>query len=57
MAFIRRKIRTTFQSNTLKTVLLAEPSNGGPDLELVVKMVERVQITRTGVVKPVQPTP
>ena len=57
MAFIRRKIRTTFQSNTLKGALLAELSNGGPDLELVVKMVERVQVTRTAVVQPVQLTP
>ena len=55
MAFIRRKIRTTFQSNTLKAALLAELSNGGPDLELVVKMVERVQVTRTAVVQPMQP--
>ena len=57
MAFSRQKIRTTFQSNTLKAALLAELSNGGPDLEMVVKMVERVQVTRTAVVQPVQPTP
>ena len=57
MAFIRRKIRTTFQSNALKAALLAELSNGGPDSELVVKMIERVQITRTAVVQPVQPIP
>ena len=57
MAFIRRKIRTTFQSNALKAALLAELSNGGSNLELVVKMVERVQVTRTAVVQPVQPTP
>ena len=44
-------------SNTLKAALLAELSNGRPDLELVVKMVERVQVTRTAVVQPVQPTP
>ena len=40
----------------MKAVLLAELSNRGPD-ELVVKMIERVQVTRTAVVQPVQPTP
>ena len=57
MASIRRKIRTTFQSNALKAALLGELCNGGPDLELVVKILERVQVTRTAVVQPVQPTP
>ena len=57
MAFIRRKIRATFQSNALKAALLAELSNRGPDSELVVKMIERVQVTRTAVVQPVQPIP
>ena len=57
MAFIRRKIRATFQSNALKAALLAEHSNRGPDSELVVKMIERVQVTRTAVVRPVQPIP
>ena len=42
MAFIRRKIRNTFQSPALKTVLLAELSNGGADAALIVKMVEKV---------------
>ena len=37
--------------------MLAELSKGGPDSELVVKMIERVQVTRTAVVQPVQPTP
>ena len=57
LAFIRRKIRTTFQSHTLRTALLAELNNRGPDSELIVKMIERVQVTRTAVVQPVQPIP
>ena len=57
MAFIRRKIRATFPSNALKAALLAELSNRGPDSELVVKMIEGVQVTRTAVVQPVQPIP
>ena len=55
LSFIRRKIRTTFQSHALRTALLAELNNRGPDSELIVKMVERVQVTRTAVVQPVQP--
>ena len=31
--------------------------NIGPDSELIVKMVERVQVTRQAVVQPVQPIP
>ena len=57
LAFIRRKIRTTFQSHALRIALLAELNNRGPDSELIVKMVERVQVTRTAVVQPVQPIP
>ena len=57
MAFIKRKIRATFQSNALTAALLAELSNRGPDSELVVKMIERVQVTRTAVVQPVQSIP
>ena len=57
MAFIRRKIRATFQSNAPKAALLAELGDRGPDSELVVKMIERVQVTRTAVVQPVQPIP
>ena len=37
--------------------MLAELSNRGPDSELVVKMIDRAQVTRTAVVQPVQPTP
>ena len=57
LAFIRRKIRATFQSNALKAALLAELNNRGPDSDLVVKMIERVQVTKTAVVQPVQPIP
>ena len=57
LAFIRRKIRTTFQSSALRTALLAELNNRGPDSELIVKMIEQVQVTRTAVVQTVQPIP
>ena len=39
------------------TALLAELNNKGLDSELIVKMIERVQVTRTAVVQPVQPIP
>ena len=55
LAFIRRKIRSTFQSHALRKALLTELNNRGPDSELIVNMVERVQVTRTAVVQPVQP--
>ena len=55
LAFIRRKIRTTFKSLALRTALLTELNTRGPDSELIVKMVERVQVTRPAVVQPVQP--
>ena len=57
LAFIRKKIRTTFKSHALRTALLTEFNTRGPDSELVVKMVERVQVTRPAVVQPVQPIP
>ena len=55
LAFIRRKIGSTFQSHALRTALLTELNNRGPDSELIVKTVEKVQVTRTAVVQPVQP--
>ena len=55
LAFIRRKIRSTFQSHALRKALLTELNNRGPDSELIVNMIERVQVTRTAVVQPVQP--
>ena len=57
LAFIRRKIRTTFRSHAVRTALLTELNVRGPDSELIVKMVERVQVTRPAVVQPVQPIP
>ena len=57
LAFVRRKIRTTFKSHALRTALLTELNTRGPDSELIVKMVERVQVTRQAVVQPVQPIP
>ena len=57
LAFIRRKIRVTVQSIALRTAWLVELNNRGPDSELVVKMTERVQVTRTAVVQPMQPIP
>ena len=57
LAFIRRKIRTTFRSHAFRTALFTELNTRGPDSELIVKMVERVQVTRPAVVQPVQPTP
>ena len=57
LAFIRRKIRTAFKSQAVKTALLTELNARGPDSELIVKMVERVPTTRQAVVQPVQPIP
>ena len=57
LAFIRRKIRKAFKSHALRTALLTELNTRGPDSELIVKMVERVQVTRPAVVQPVQPIP
>ena len=51
LAFIRRKINSTFQSPALKAALLAEVNNAGSDAALVVEMVERVRPTT---VQPVQ---
>ena len=57
LAFISRKIRTAFKSHALRTFLLREFNTRGPNSELIVKMVERVQVTRPAVVQPVQPIP
>ena len=57
LAFIRRKIRTIFKSRALRTALFTELNTRGPDSELIVKMVERVQVTRPAVGQPVQPIP
>ena len=42
LAFIRRRINTTFRSEALRAALLAE-LNGGEDAALVVQMIERVR--------------
>ena len=55
LAFLRRKIRTTFKSQAVRTALLTELNTRGPDSELIVRMVEKIPITRQAVVQPVQP--
>ena len=57
LAFIRRKIRTTFKSQAVRTALLTELNTRGPDSEVIVRMVEKIPITRQAVVQPVQPMP
>ena len=57
LAFIRRKIRTAFKNHAVRAALLTELNTRSPDSELIVKMVERVPITRAAVVQPVQPIP
>ena len=57
LAFIRRKIRTASKSQAVRTALLTELNTRGPDSELIVRIVERVPITRQAVVQPVQPIP
>ena len=57
LAFIRRKIRTTFKSQAVRTALLAELNTRGLDSEVIVRMVEKIPTTRQAVVQPVQPIP
>ena len=57
LAFIRRKIRTTFKSQAVRTTLLTELNTRGPDSEVIVRMVEKIPTTRQAVVQPVQPIP
>ena len=57
LAFIRRKIRTTFKSQAVRTALLAELNTRGPDSEVIVRMVEKIPTTRQAVVQPVHPMP
>ena len=57
LAFVRRKIRTTFKSQAVRTALLTELNTRRPDSELIVRMVEKIPITRQAVVQPVQPMP
>ena len=57
LAFIRRKIRTTFKSQAVRTTLLTELNTRGSDSEVIVRMVEKIPTTRQAVVQPVQPMP
>ena len=57
LAFVKRKIRTAFKSQAVKSALLEELNSKGPDSEVIVKMVERLPTSQPAVVQPVQPTP
>ena len=57
LAFVRRKIRTAFKSQAVRSALIDELNTRGPDSEVIVKMVERIPTSRPAVVQPVQPTP
>ena len=57
LVFVRRKIRTAFKSQAVRSALLDELNTRGPDSEVIVKMVERLPTSRPAVVQPVQPTP
>ena len=56
LAFIRRRINTTFRSRELRAALLAE-LNGGEDAALVVQMVERVRPVVSPPTQAVAPMP
>ena len=57
LAFVRRKIRTAFKSQAVRSALLEELNSKGPDSEVIVKMVERLPTSKPAVVQPVQHTP
>ena len=57
LTFIRRKIRTTFKSQVVRTALLAELNTRGPDSEVIVRIVEKIPTIRQAAVQPVQPIP
>ena len=57
LAFIRRKIRTTFKSQAVRTALLAELDARGPDSEVIIRMVEKIPTIKRAAVQPVQPIP
>ena len=57
LAFVRRKIRTAFKSQAVRSALLDELNTTGPDSEVIVKVVERLPTSKPAVVQPVQPTP
>ena len=57
LAFVRRKIRTAFKSQAVRSALVNELNTRGPDSEMIIKMVERIPTSKPAVVQPVQPTP
>ena len=57
LAFVKRKIRTAFKSQAVRSALLDELNTKGPDSEVIVKMAERLPTSKPAVVQPVQPTP
>ena len=57
LAFVRRKIRTAFKSQAVRSALVNEITTRGPDSEMIIKMVERIPTSKPAVVQPVQPTP
>ena len=57
LAFVRRKIKTAFKSQAVRSALLDELNTRGPDSEVIVKMVERIPTSRPAVVQPNQVQP
>ena len=57
LAFVRRKIRTAFKSQAVRSALVNELNTRGPDSEMIVKIVKRIPTSKPAVVQPVQPTP
>ena len=56
LAFLRKRIRTTFKSEALRTALLGE-LDGGEDAALVIQMIERVRPASATPVQVVAPVP
>ena len=57
LAFIRRKIHSTFQSQALKAALLDGLNEGGEDAALIVQMMEKVRPVSNTPVQAVTPVP
>ena len=56
LAFVRRKIKTAFKSQAVRSALFNELNTRGPDSEMIVKMVERIPTSKPAVVQLVKPT-
>ena len=56
LAFVRRKIRSAFKSQAVRSALVNELNTRGPDSEMIVKMVERIPTSKPAVVQLVKPT-